>query len=189
MEILENEDAPAKPEIDKDGKLRMGGNAIVLSLKGKVPKATNLKLRAGAVDVSLKNFKGADVELDIDTSSAVTLTDLDVKEIKAEATSGKISARGLKAVTRIRLEATSGDIVGETLDAPGIEVDSTSGSVRLKSIPSGTLNVDCTSGNVELIDCAGDELKVDVTSGDVTLLKVKYPRRSVKTTSGKVTEK
>jgi hypothetical protein len=86
----------------------------------------------------------------------------------------------------LKLVQSSGDVYGEHLELPSLELKSTSGDMNLKKIYAEQMQVVVTSGDVELenINCA--DLNISSSSGDVDLNHVKTCRMEVQSTSGDV---
>lgn len=207
LEIVEDPDAPAEPRIDEAGRVRMGGPAVVLALRGRVTNGADVDLVAGAADLVVRRLASPEQSLDLRTVGSVTLEDVRAREIDASATAGLLQVSRVAASGEVELRATSGRVRVDGVEASrlkvestsgtvevaggvGLEcaVESTSGSVALRGLHYGDVRVETASGFVEIVGCNGDRLEVKTASGDVRLSSAQFAERNVESSSGRVTE-
>lgn len=131
----------------------------------------SLECTTGKVSASDMTVKSISAE---STTGDVILTNIASKEeVKAEATTGDVKLINVSSEDSIKMECTTGDVVIENLDAKGdIYLDTTTGDIKgsiVGKITDFAIKSDTTTGDNSLPNTSEGEksLKVDTTTGDI----------------------
>lgn len=124
-------------------------------------------------------FRLGDMTLDIYLPADYSGT-LDVK-----VSSGAVTTEALN-LENFRLNASSGNLTADTIEAALVSIRSNSGAVDVKSINAERLAITTHSGNITTGQCAVSEAVVEATSGNIMLTDI-TGNFDLKTSSGKVT--
>ena len=142
-------------------------NLAIENADGKVSVRRESLFRLG--DMTL------DIYLPVDYSGT-----LDVK-----VSSGEVTTEALN-LENFRLNASSGNLTADTIQAALVSIRSTSGAVDVKSINAERLAITTHSGNITTGQCAVREAVVEAASGNIMLAGITGDF-NLKTSSGKVT--
>ena len=138
----------------------IAGQANVANVDG------DLLVDVASADVTAERTRG---RLVVDAGSGRVRVDGAEGDLLIDTGSGSTEVRGSKG-SELRVDAGSGDVTLDDVDAPTVDVDVGSGRTRLSRVRTRDLRLDSGSGSVE-VGLAQDveSVRIDTGSGSVTL--------------------
>ncbi|RFB12063.1 hypothetical protein DZB84_19920 [Bacillus sp. HNG] len=87
----------------------------------------------------------------------------------------------------IQMNASSGDIAVEEIDAKEMTIETQSGDIEImNSMIKGSLNLEASSGDVRVKDTTGNVIDIQTSSGDITATNNKAKEIELLTSSGDI---
>jgi hypothetical protein len=91
--------------------------------------------------------------------------------VRVDASSGDVHAEGLRADRPVKLRTSSGDVHAEGVVAPALAIETSSGDIHATGVRAGDVEAHASSGDVDLeLTGPADRVGVSTGSGDVSLL-------------------
>lgn len=132
------------------------------------------------------NYSGS---LDVETVTGnIKISDVSVKELKANTTTGNLTIDSTKASELIDIDVTNGKVEINNTESEKINLDITNGDLLINKTNIKTrIEVDVTNGAIKLNETEANEFAIDLSNGSVELKKVECGELlSVEATTGSI---